>query len=179
MALITETGTGATDSEVLCSVAFADAYHAAQGNTLWAPMQIVEKEQALRRAYSFMQQTYRARWAGHRTSYTQALDWPRYDVPREDVGGYAGYLGSFAHYGAVYPSDSIPKEIQQANAELAWRAAAGDLLADIEPTVQSERVGPIEVSYFQGSIKTKKYPAVDRLLTPFLKNSGAMLLTRA
>ena len=179
MAINVETGTGSALSEVLCSVAFADTYHAAQGNTLWAPMQVAEKEQALRRGYAYMQQTYRMRWAGYRTTEVQALDWPRYDVSRTDISSYAGNLGTFNGLGSVYPSNSIPIEIQQANAELAWRAAAGDLLADLEPTVAAEKVGPIEVSYFKGEVKTKKYPAVDRLLAPFMKSGGSMLLTRA
>lgn len=176
MALIVETGTAAADSEALCSVAFCDTYHAAQGNALWAPLLTAAKEQAIRKGYAFMQQSYRMRWAGFRVSSLQALDWPRYDVPRID--GYGGSLGIYGGIGC-YPYDAIPKELQQANAELALRAASGDLLADLDPTVASESVGPISVTYFKGEVKSKKYPAVDRLLAPFIRSGGAMLLSRA
>ena len=176
MALITETGTGAPDSEALCSVAFADSYHAGQGNTLWATLQTAEKEQAIRRGYAYLQQTFRTRWAGYRVSYIQALDWPRYNVARSD--GYGGSMGAYGGAGC-YPSDSIPREIQQASAEVALRAAGGDLLADVEPTVKQEVVGPISVTYADGVSKNKAYPAIERLLMPFLKAGGGIALVRA
>lgn len=160
MAIIVETGTAAADSEVLCSVAFCDTYHAARGNTAWALLSVLDKEAALRRGYAYMQQAYRMRWAGFRVNSTAALDWPRQQVQRTDV-----YSGA----GNYYPYDAIPSEIQQAQAELALKAVSGDLLGDVDPPVASESVGPISVTYFQGDTKTKKYPAIDRLLAPFLQ----------
>jgi hypothetical protein len=181
--LIIETGTAAADSEVLCSVAFADTYHANLGNTLWATLLTAEKEAALRRGYLYMQQTYRLRWAGYRVKDTQALDWPRYYVPRTDiVSGYAGNIGGFGGFGSsevYYPSDAIPKEVQQAQAELAFKAASGELLSDVEQPVASESVGPISVTYFQGDTKTKRYPAIDRLLSPFVGSGSNIKVMRA
>lgn len=179
MAIIVEDGTGRADSEALCSVAFADAYHAGRGNTLWAPLLAAEKEAAIRRAVDYMQQTYRLRWAGYRVTDTQALDWPRYNVPRQDSGSYSGNIGSFGRLGSYYPANIVPIEVQRANAELAFKAASGELLGDVDPPVASEKVGPIEVSYFQGDNKTKRYPAIDRLLMPFLSGGGNMKLTRS
>lgn len=176
MAIIVETGTGAIDSEVLCSVAFCDTYHAARGNAAWAALVLADKEAALRRGYAYMQQAYRMRWAGFRFTQTQALDWPRQQVSRADV--YSGYAGNLGRVGNYYPFDAIPNEIQQAQAELALKAVSGDLLADIDPPVASESVGPISVSYFQGDTKTKKYPAIDRLLAPFLQGGGNIKLVR-
>ena len=177
MAIIVETGTAAADSEVLCSVAFADTYHAGLGNTLWATLLTAEKEAALRRAYAYMTQTYRMRWTGYRVKATQALDWPRQQVPRTDV--YSGYGGNMGTWGNYYPYDAIPLELQQANAECAFKAASGEMLADVDPPVASESVGPISVTYFQGDTKTKRYPAIDRLLMPFLSGGGNIRLTRA
>lgn len=174
MPIIVETGTAAADSEVLCSVAFADSYHAGLGNTLWATLLTAEKEAALRRAYAYLQQTYRLRWTGYRVKTTQALDWPRQEVPRTDVcNGYGGNWGNY------YPHDVIPIEIQRANAECAFKAASGGLLDDVDAPVASESVGPISVTYFQGDTKTKRYPAIDRLLMPFLSGGGNIKLTRA
>lgn len=173
MAIIVETGTGAADSEVLCSVAFCDTYHAARGVAAWAALTTPDKEAALRRGYAYMQQAYRMRWAGFRVNNTQALDWPRQQVPRTDV--YSGNTGGVGNY---YPYNTIPSEIQQAQAELALKAASGDLLGDVDPPVASESVGPISVTYFQGGTKTKAYPAIDRLLAPFLQGGGNIKLVR-
>ena len=72
MALNTEPGAALADS--LCTVAQADAFHAARGNTLWAPLTTPEKEQALRRATDYMA-VYSSRWKGARqTLKFQAVD---------------------------------------------------------------------------------------------------------
>lgn len=160
MALETETGTGSESAESLCSVTDADAYHAARGYTLWATMSEAEREQALRRATGYMQQTYRQRWAGCRAYSSQALDWPRFDVPRRDYGDY-------------YPSDAVPNEVRDACAELAFRAASGDLAADLGQQVTERTVGPITTKYAAGSTSVKRYRAVDMLLGPLLRASGS------
>lgn len=168
MALIVELGTGAADSESYATVAQADTYFANRGMTIWAPLQIAEKEQALRRASDYIGQTYRTQFAGRRVSDTQALDFPRYSVPRND--GTAAY----------YASNSIPKELITANIELAIRAAAGELLEDIDPPVTSEQVGSIRVTYAEGASKTKKFPAIDKLLSVLTGGSaGTIRLVRA
>lgn len=178
MPLIVETGTGASDSEAFCSVAFADTYLANRGNTAWALLVLADKEAAIRRAADYMQQAYRLQWAGFRVKDTQALDWPRYDVPRSDAVGYGGNLGGYGGFKSVYPFDAVPVEVQRANAEMALRAAAGELTEDIDAPVASESVGPISVTYFQGGTKTKAYPAVDRLLAPFLQGGNSLKLVR-
>lgn len=160
MALETETGTGSETAESFCSVADADAYHAARGYTLWATMSEVEREQTLRRATGYMQQTYRTRWAGCRVYSVQALDWPRYDVPRRDYGDY-------------YPSDTVPREVRDACAELAFRASSGELAADLGQQVTERTVGPITTKYAAGSTSAKRYRAVDMLLGPLLRASGS------
>lgn len=166
--LIVESGSGNQDAESFCSVAFADGYHSDRGNDAWDSVD--NKEAALRKAADYMQQTYRLAWVGFRVKQTQAMDWPRYQVPRDKTGVYPLI--------AYYPSDSVPLEIQKAQAELALKASAGELLADVEPPVASEQVGSLQVSYFQGDTKTKKYPAIDRLLAPFLSSSSNIKVNR-
>ena len=160
MALIVETGTGLADAEVYCPLAFADSYHAARGNTLWATMSETEREASMRRAVDYMQQQYRTHWAGYRLTITQALDWPRYEVPRVDFGGF-------------YATDAVPIEVQRACAELAFRAASGELLGDQGQTVIEQTVGPITTKYADGSSPRKRFAAVDALLGPLLKQGGA------
>lgn len=160
MALETETGSGSETAESLCSVSDATAYHSARGNAAWAALTNEAMEQALRRATDYMQQTYRQRWAGCRVYSSQALDWPRYDVPRRDYGDY-------------YPSDAVPREVRDACAELALRASAGELAADMGQQVTERTVGPITTKYASGSTSAKRYRAVDMLLGPLLRSSGS------
>jgi hypothetical protein len=180
MPLIIEDGSGKVDSESFCDVAFADAYHLSMANDAWAA--VVNKEAMLRRAAIYMQQTYRLRWHGTRVSDTQAMDWPRYSVERTDSGlwrnGFAVNIGNLS-LGSYYASNIVPKEVMQAQAELALKASAGELLADVEPPVASEQVGPIAVSYFQGATQIKKFVAVDRLLAPFMQNTSNIRMMRA
>lgn len=166
MALITEDGSGVAGAESLCSVAVADAYHAARGNTAWAALTTTAKEQALIKATDYMQQKYRPMWAGLRRYSTQALDWPRVEVPRRDIGDY-------------YPIDIVPIEVQHACADLASRSSGGTvLLADQSREVVEQTVGPITTKYSQGSSPSKKFVAVDAMVAMFMKaGSGSSLMT--
>jgi hypothetical protein len=166
MALIVEDGTAKSDAQVYCSVEYADAWHSARGITLWATLSLPEKEAALVRAAHYMQQAYRLRWVGQRKTVTQSMDWPRYNVPRAD--------GPVAYgYGPAYYADNVvPIEVQQANAEMAFKAASGDLAADIAQIVKREKVDVIEVEYMDGSTPIVRYRAVDNLLGPLLKDQG-------
>lgn len=176
MTLIVEDGTGRADAESYASVATANSYHQARGSDAWDLLDDPAKEQALRCATDYMGQAYRMRWAGYRVSNTQALDWPRYEVPRPDsVSSTLGY-GGFSYYA----SDAVPAEVQKACCELAIRAAAGELAADLDAPVVREKLGPIETEYAVGQRQTKKYQAVDALLAPLLTGSGSsMKVSRA
>lgn len=174
MALTVETGTGASDSESYSSVADADTYHDKRGNTNWLTLTTAEKEEALRRATDYMVQAYRLRWDGTRTSSTQALDWPRAFVIRKDFeyGGLNGYTVIGGNY--YYPSDTVPFEVKNACIELAFKAASGELAADLEQGVVREKVDVLEVEYDKHSPQQKRYRAIDMLLAPFLKVNGSM-----
>lgn len=172
MALVTEDGSGLADAESYISVNDATAYHAARGNAAWASMASdTVREQALRKATDYLGQTYRDRWAGYRISTTQGLDWPRYDVPRRDLPGNA--------YSAYYASDAVPAEVVRACAELALRAAAGDLTEDEDQRISAVSAGSVSVTFQQGSSPRKQYPAIDGLLRPLLKSGGGIALVRA
>jgi hypothetical protein len=166
MALIVEDGQARANAESYCTVDFADAWHLSRGMSLWATMLNAEKEAAIRRAAQYMLQAYRLRWLGQRRTTTQALDWPRWSVPRVDVSlAYGG--------GAAYYDDEIvPVEIQQANAELAFKAAQGDLAPDVQRLTKREKVDVIEVEYAEGASSVVRYRSVDNLLAPFLKDAG-------
>lgn len=159
MALTVETGTGSSSSESFASVAAADTRLAAMGLTNWATLTTAEKEQALRRATTFFEQAYRARWAGSRMIRTQALSWPRYGVC---VDGFPVY------------TDVVPAEVVNACIDLAFKAAAGDLNADLTRAVIREKVGPIETEYSSASPQAVRYRSIDQTLAPYLTGSSAM-----
>lgn len=158
MALITEIGTASAASESLCDIATALTYHADRGNSAWAVLTTAQQEQALRRATDYMERVYKAQWQGLRVNNTQALDWPRVGVT---ANGY------------YVLSTIVPIPVQRACAELALRAAAGDLLSDTNQQKIRTKVGDIEVEYDKNSPQATQYSAVDALLSPYLStNSG-------
>lgn len=163
MSLIVETGAGLSTAESYISVADADAYFAARNLTLWADagFTTAEKEGCLRRATDYMEQQYRERWTGERRTTTQALSWPRIDVP--------WLLGNY------FPIDAVPAEVSRACAELAWRAAFGELTPDAGPQVTQETVGPITVQYAPGARQQSSFTAVEGMLRHFFGSSAAMV----
>lgn len=169
MALIVEDGTGLSTAESYISVADAKAYHLKMGNEdAWDA--IDNQEAALRKATRYMVQVYRTYWAGERRTTTQALDWPRANVPMLDGPGAGEWMN-------FYDFTVVPNEIKEACAELALKTADGALLADTERAVQTETVGPISTTYFSSDDQQKRYAAVGSLLTPFMASSQRSALT--
>lgn len=163
MSLNVETGAGSSVSESYVSVAEVDSYHLLRGNTTWATITTAEKEEACRRAIDYMQQVYHGQWLGYRKNDTQALDWPRSLVPRDDVYGYAYYSDS-----------AIPQILKNAQCELAWKAAHGELAPDLGQKVSREKIDVIEIEYEKGSTQYIRYRAIDNLLSSLLtgRSSG-------
>lgn len=149
MPLTVEDGTGLATADSYASRADADAYHAARGNAAWAAASTDARDAALRKATQYLDTRYR--WVGNRSTLTQALEWPRYFVPR---------LG--------YPTGWPQVRVVHACIELALRALTVDLLADDEGRdVLSEQVGPISVTYGPtgGGVR---YPVADLLVSPLI-----------
>jgi len=159
VSLIVEDGSGLANAESYISAAGADARMSAIGDATWAVLTTAQKEEALRRSTIYMEQAYRGRWTGLRMTREQALSWPRYGVC---VDGF--YL----------PSDEVPADIANACADLALKAAAGDLNEDLTRGVVREKIGPIETEYDRNSPQSVRYRAVDMALSPYLKGSSAM-----
>jgi hypothetical protein len=167
MALIVEDGTGKPDAESYISVADATAYFAARGNETWAALaDDTAREVLLRKATDYMQAAYAGKWAGQRVSAYQALDWPRAYVARRDV------VGGYGPAPVYWPNDEVPETVRRACAELAVRAAAGDLSPDLTAQVKQETVGPISVTYADGARQSTAFRAVDSMLSPFFLGGG-------
>jgi hypothetical protein len=167
MTIEVEDGTGKANAECFASVTYCDAYHDARGNTTWATLTTQEKEEALRRSTDYMEQAYGMRYKGLKKTTTQALSWPRSYVDRENAWEYFGEV--------YYPDDTVPVEVKRANAELAWRAAAGELLPDLSQGVKREKVDVLEVEYDNYSPQSPRYKAIDMMLKPFLMYSSTAL----
>jgi hypothetical protein len=165
MSLNVEDGTGLSTSESYASVSDADTRLGNLGMTIWSPLQTSEKEAALRRATNYLEQAYRESWKGLRLHKDQALSWPRWDVLVDN-----------------FPTDpnSVPPEVKNACIDLALKAAAGDLNADLTRGVITKKIGPIETQYDRYSPQSVRYPSIDQQLRPFLRGSGAnAMLVRA
>jgi len=162
MTIIVEDGTGRSDAESYASVADADSYLAARGIAAWAALTTAAKEIALRAAGDHMLQHYRTLWLGSRQSITQAMDWPRYSVPRPDTRN-----GPWS-YTSYYGITEIPPEVKKACIELALRASTAPLVKDLGAQIDSVSVDVVSVTYTQGAREQARYEAVDRLLAPLL-----------
>jgi hypothetical protein len=166
MSLVVEDGTARSDAESYISVADATTYHANRGNAAWAAVaDDPTREQLLRKATDFMVGAYRQRWMGYRAKSTQALDWPRYEVPMPDAVMNNQYM-------AYYPYNEVPAVVQRACAELALRAIDGDLASDLEAPVIQETIGPVTVRYAEGARQNKVYQAIEAMLAPLLDGGG-------
>ena len=172
MALTVETGSGSVASESYASVADADSYCTLNGKTSWLSLSQSEKEQALRRASSYMIQRYRQKWSGYRMQQQQALDWPRTLVPVSDVFGF--------YRGTDYVADNIvPPLVRNACVELAVLAAVEDLNPPAKQGVISKTIGPIKIVYDVGSPEGTRYSHVDQMLAIYLSaTAGGMKLSR-
>lgn len=140
MALIIEDGTGLSNADSFVSIADADAYHAAIGNSTWTGTDEV-KEQALRRASRFLSDSFK--WKGYPVrGRDQSLAWPRFYV--EDSEGYG------------IDSDEIPSEITKATNELALLEliTPGTMTPTVtlSERVKREKVGPLEVEYLNAGV---------------------------
>lgn len=150
MALVVEDGSGLALADSYVSIADADAYHLAMGNTTWTGADSV-KEPALRRATQYIDANFT--FKGEPLTTTQGLEFPRVDAD--------GYL-----------PDWPIKNLVAATCELALRALSGTLVDDTAAeSIRREKVGPIETEYFRNDGAQKRYPIVDKLLKNWTSGS--------
>lgn len=172
MALIVEDGTGLATAESFCSVAFADSYLDLRGFALWAPLATLVKESALRKAADYMEQAYRERWAGYRSTSTQLLSWPRTLVPQKDSPG--GYRDRPFYYGI----NIVPVLVQNACAALAYRASTTTLAPDLGRQTVREKVDVIEVDYLAGGRQTTRFVEIENMLATFFDPQNSAMNVR-
>jgi hypothetical protein len=173
--MIVEDGSIVADANSYITVAFADDYHEKRGNTTWATMTAGEKEASIIRATDYIEHTYNQRWKGVTKSDTQSLSWPRNYVEYEE--SKFGY--PFAGFPLYYPNDEIPKELKNALALMAWKAAGGELSEELTQGIVREKVDVLEVQYDTSSPQYTRYRAIDQMLNPLLKyGNNTLKVTR-
>lgn len=166
MALIVETGGALADAESFISVADATTYHANRGNAAWALLTTAQQEEALRKATDYMEQVYRMRWAGYRTTGTQSLSWPRTLVPQPDAPG------GYRQWPFYYATDVVPNLVKLACASLALRAATTTLAPDLGRETKTETVDVVSVTYKDVERPFVKYREIDNMLAVFFAPSS-------
>jgi len=170
MAITVEDGTGVSNAVSYVTVAAADTYHTARGNSVWVDAVESDKEIALIRATDYVDQN---RFAGEKLQDTQALQFPRYSIyDRNNVD-----VGS-----------TVPTEIERATFEYALAVlGTGDALVELDSTpdqaskagltFERTKVGPVEeeLRYDSGAgLRLKQfYPRADNLI----KKSGFLLVS--
>ena len=157
---------GGASSNSYISNADVDAYWSARNNTTWSAATSAAQDAALIEATQYLDSKYQ--WIGYIASTTQSLGWPRteaYDREGREL------------------SDMIPVAVSSAAAELALQALSGRLVAVGSATgkdTSKEKVGDIEVEYFEAKSASAEYNYVDQLLKSLVINSGGYIhLVRA
>lgn len=145
------------------SVAAADAYHAARGNTAWIGTSEA-KQAALIRASAYIDGTYYNRFSGSKVGgRAQTLQWPRTGATDAD--------------GNAVAADSVPTEVEQATYEAVLRELAkpGSLRPDYvaASTVKRVKVDVLEKEYAVSSAGgpadvTPVIGVIDAILAPLL-----------
>lgn len=142
---------GGINADTYGTLAEANAYFAARETGNWDGSD-EHKEMALRRAATYLDNVYRGKWKGQRTTRDQARAWPRsYAI---DSDGYS------------YEADTIPPVLKYAQFEAAKIISGGTSLeTTLDRAVKSEQVGPLSVTYMDGAALQAQYPQVTNWLT--------------
>lgn len=159
MAFVPEDGTGLSNSNSLCDVAFFKSYFGDLGDADMLARSDADIEFALVKGTAYLEETYRLDFKGRKVFATQALSWPRHCVWEEDF--------------RVEPN-IVPMNVKKATCEAAKRSFSFDLNKDIKPGeagVVEKTVGPITKRWAPGSIVPfVVYPAIDKLLAGLVES---------
>lgn len=159
MTIIVEDGTGLADAESYVSVAEFVLYHTNRGNSV-ATLPTATIEVLLRKSTDYLTAQYRGKWLGYRSTSTQALDFPRTGIVVDDF--------------ITIESNQIPKELKNAQCELAARANDGALMQDETQKVKRKKADVIEVEYVESASVQTRYAQIDNMLSVFLSTTNSI-----
>lgn len=177
MAFIVEDGTGKSDANAYCDVAFVDAYFAdVGGNATWTAADNAAKQAAIVKATRYIDQRFARQFRGLQLSQYQSLQWPR-EVNAIDW---------------LYRNFEMPLELKRACAEYAVRSLVAPLVSDPAESQdiveKSVKAGPVEKrtkyaasarrSAVVSNAALKDYPAADLWVESLLRSSSSSELAR-
>lgn len=169
MTIVIEDGTGLSNAEAYRSVEDHKAYCDKRGIAYSDDDDLLEQQAYL--AMDYLNDVYYGCWKGYPTTSTQALAWPRAEVPKQDsTGGYNG-LPNFYDY------QTVPTEIGDAQSQLMIRVATSPLAPDIARLKESVKIGPLSVTYNKDAPANPVYVAVDNKLAQFLYGMSSLNAT--
>lgn len=161
MTLIVEDGSVVAGANSMASVADADAYFAARGDTVWPTYDQAEKEAALVNASTSLADSKRYPFKGMKTGgYAQRQPWPR--------------TGAVERHGDEIPSNAMPWQVVEATCYLAGQSAQG---VDLTPAlarggkVKQKTVGPLTTVYADDAPTGTTYQAATGLLASLLRDN--------
>lgn len=155
-AIVAEDGTGLSTANSYVTQSFVNTYLANAGNNAtWTAATQKQRDVAMMQATQWIDMVYGTRFAGYRSSNTQALEFPR----------------SLAYDAQGYAIEGIPLALKRATAEMArrWLEDASqfnpDVAAGSNVTQDTVSVGPISISktYAGGKDGERRFKIVDRL----------------
>lgn len=159
MALIVETGSGASDSESYVSVADCAAYASNRGLS-FPTTDVGACEAALRKGAAWIDARYGRRYPGLRQyGREQRLEWPRSGA--SDAGGWA------------IDANVVPHEVIEATCEAAIRELSdpGTLSPDLERGGAIKRLaaGSVEIEYADSASAVTLFRRVDEAMAGLLR----------
>lgn len=143
-----------------------EAYHLERDNDIPADSAEDEINAALLVASEWIDAIYGLQFPGLKVGMrSQVREWPR--------------TGAYDRYGYVVASDAVPREIEQATYEAAWRqlVSPGSLTLDYTPGKYKRASvdGAVSVEFANFSSAAdfqKQFPIIDRIISPLLVGAG-------
>lgn len=150
-----DTTIGGPNADSFVSLADANSYHNARlHNDEWDDASPTEREVALKWATRLLDGVD---WLGRQWSDTQALRWPRIEVPDRE--------GSYWDY------DEIPKFLREATSELAWLLLISDPTRDADTKgFHMVKVGPITLQVNSLDRAQPIADSVTGMIAPFMRS---------
>jgi hypothetical protein len=159
---VVEDGTSKTDATSYATIAQYVQYWLDKGFDR-SSISVTSIKQRLNSATEYIDITYN--FKGQKTDANQALEWPRYNVQKEDKS----YSYAYNNY---YDSDEIPDALIKATCYYADKAS--EEINATETGLRSIRVGPISKT-FSGSSDSTKYKTADKLLSDLIISGNTLV----
>ncbi len=177
LTLTLEDGSRVPGANSYVDVAAADAYLAYNAKrTTWAGLDNDSKIAALVQACRMLNG---ASWKGDKVDIAQPLAWPRYGVIDEQ--SRTGWDALASRHVGVYPDNTIPEEIKNAQCELALLQAVSDRAGDQDADgIKSVKVGKgaLEVEFDASTRPTTYGKMVNSIIAPFCTGTGRTRLVK-